>query len=152
LHVEELHAAFGGVLAVLDEDPAVVAQHEALAGAGDAEDGVVHLGLRIIEDGTDVLALQACGHFEAAELCGGGIEIEQLDERIAHAGLFAGHADDERHARGFVVQADFGPEIVLAEMEAVVAGEDDDGVVRLPGFFERVEHLADLCVHEAHGA
>jgi len=49
------------------------------------------------------------------------------------------------------MQAYFGPEIVLAEVVAMVAGEDDDGVAGLAGLFKRVEHLAHLRVHEAHG-
>jgi len=63
LRVVEFDAAFG-VFTILDEEPAVIAQHEPLARAGDAEGGFTHRSFWIIEDGDDVPALQAGGDFE----------------------------------------------------------------------------------------
>ena len=97
------------------------------------------------------LPLQPRRHFQAAQAGNGRIEVEQLDERMADRRLFARHADDQRHHRRFVVQADLGPEIVLAQVVAVIAGEDDDRVVGLPGFLQGVEHFADLRIHVGDG-
>ena len=45
------------------------------------------------------------------------------------------------------MEADLGPEVVLAQMVAVVAGEDDDGLVVESGFGQRIENLSDHAVH-----
>ena len=64
--------------------------------------------------------------------------------------LGAGRDDHERHAGAFLEQAALVPEAVFAEMPAVVAGEDDDGVVRQPEPLQRVEHAAGLRIDIAH--
>ena len=110
----------------------------------------MHFGLRVVQDGADVPALQTCWDFDAAEFGSGGIEVEQFDKGIAHACLDARCADDERNARGLVVQTYFRPEIMLAEVVSMVAGEDDDRVGCLAGFFKRIEHPSNLGIHVAH--
>ena len=102
---------------------------------------------RIIKHRGNVFSLEAGGHCEAAEARDRGIEIEQFDQRIADRRLLARDADDERHPRGLIAQADLRPEIVLTKMITVVAGEDHNRVVRLAGFFQRGEHLAHLRIH-----
>ena len=66
------------------------------------------------------------------------------------AGRFAaGGGDDQRHAGRFLEQALLLPQaVVLAQVVAVVAVEDDDRLVRQLQPVEGVEQLADLRVHE----
>ena len=61
-----------------------------------------------------------------------------------HPRLDAGAADQQRDPRRPLVVAQLAPlDPVLAVEEAVVGGEDDQGVVELAGAAQRVDHLAD---------
>ena len=60
-----------------------------------------------------------------------------------------GATDDEGDAGAFFEQAALVPEAVLAEMPAVIGGEDDDGVVGQVQALERIEHAAGLGVDVA---
>jgi hypothetical protein len=55
----------------------------------------------------------------------------------------------QRHAGALFKEAHLLPQAVLAHVVAVVAGEDDDRVVGQAQPVERVDHAADLRVHEA---
>ena len=136
-HIEELDAAFC-VFAVLNVRPFFIAQQEAFARGGHAEGGGAGFVFGVLQHRRNIFALQAGLRGEAAEAGESGIKIEQLDEGFADGGFLAGHADDERHLGGLIAQAHFGPEIVLAEMVAVVAGEDDDGAIGRASCRERV--------------
>ena len=63
----------------------------------------------------------------------------------------AGGGDEEGDAVGLFVVGVLGPDAVVAEVVAVVAPEDDDGVLGEAGAVEFVEDPADLGVHVAEG-
>ena len=65
----------------------------------------------------------------------------------ADARLHAGRNDDERHARAFLEKRLLRPQAVLAELVAVVAGEQNDRVFIEVQFLESREHAADLRIH-----
>ena len=73
--------------------------------------------------------------------------------------MFFGHgemarpADDEGDShQPFVKATAFEKKAVVSEHFAVIAGEDDDGVIALPGFFKRVQETADIVVDQLdHG-
>ena len=60
--------------------------------------------------------------------------------------------DDEGDSSGEFVVVGFGPDALFAEVDAVVAPEDDDGVVRQAELIEFVEEAADLGVDVAHAS
>ena len=60
----------------------------------------------------------------------------------------AGDADDEGHAGAAFPDALFLPQAVLAEVVAVIAMEDDDGLVSQAEAVQGIDHLADLGIHE----
>ena len=79
-----------------------------------------------------------------------GIDVEQLGGlRAALAGLDARSGEDQRHAGAAVPERVLAGDAFFAQVPAVVAPDDDDRVVGQAGFVERVEHAADLRVHEA---
>ena len=52
---------------------------------------------------------------------------------VLTCGFRPGRGDDERDARGLLVVRVLAPHAVVAEMPAVIAPEDDDGVLREAG-------------------
>ena len=73
-----------------------------------------------------------------------------IDQRIdGFPRWHAGAGDDEGDADRMVVQTLLAEEAVLADSQAIVGGEYDDGVVFLAGLFQGVEHAADLVVKVA---
>ncbi len=103
---------------------------------------------RIVQHRRNVFALQMRWDRQSTQTQSRRIQIEQLDEAVADRGPFTGHADDQRHAGRFVSQRHLGPEVMFAQMVAVIAGEDHDRVVFQPVRLERVKHFADLRIHE----
>ncbi len=91
---------------------------------------------------------QECDHAQAANR---RVEVQQLGERMADRGLFSRDTDDQRNGGRLFMQTDLGPEIVFAQMVAVVAREDHDRLVSDPGGFQSRHDLADLRIHEGHG-
>ena len=89
---------------------------------------------------------------EAAEVGHGGVEVDELGDALGGlaVGLAVRVADDEGHAGGILVQRAFLPEAVFAEVVAVVADEDDDGVLVEALLLELREHQPELGVHEGH--
>ena len=89
---------------------------------------------------------------EAAEVGHGRIEVEQLRHALRGLAddLVVRIADDERHPGGVFVERTFLPESVFAEVVAVVADEDDEGVLIEPLLLQFREHQAELGVHEGH--
>ena len=66
-------------------------------------------------------------------------------------GLDAGRpADEERHPQRLLVHEPLVEQAVVAEEEALVAGVDDDRVLREAGCVEVVEHAADAVVDRLH--
>ena len=111
---------------------------EFLAG-GEHHGGVGPGGFGVFEERRKVVAADVPGGGEAGELEDGGGDIDAADGDVAD-GVFgdcAGHGEDEG-------RADFdAAEAVLAEGEALVGGEDDEGVFDLFSFFEGGHEAAD---------
>ena len=63
-----------------------------------------------------------------------------------------GIAYDHRNAIRLVAIADLAQQVVIAQLLAVIAGEDDQRVFPLPGLLEVVEDAAELLVDLAHQA
>ena len=77
----------------------------------------------------------------------GGIEIHLRDGRTDDAPrLDAGAFHIERHLRARGIDARLAARIA----DAVVAGEDDDGALRLPRGFELLQHRADEFINVPH--
>ena len=64
----------------------------------------------------------------------------------------ARRTDDHRHADGLLVRAAFVDEPVFAEIEAVVAGIDNDRVIGFAVVIEPLDDPADAVVHCRHRA
>src|SRR5262245_13719495 len=87
---------------------------------------------------------------EPAEIDERRVEIDELDDagRALAIALSAGHMNDQRRpGRGFEERA-LVPPAAAAKMEAVVADEDDDCVLRQAEALEGFQQSADLGVHE----
>lgn len=59
--------------------------------------------------------------------------------------------DDQGNARDLFVYVALQPERMIAQVVAVIAGEDDSRVVAQPESVESAEHAADLLIHEGDG-
>ena len=85
---------------------------------------MVHAAL--CADGTVVNVADGAARNGLRQRGAGGAE-----EGVANRGLLARSAYDEGHLRGLVPEAHLRPKVVFAQMKAMVAGEDDDGVIAL---------------------
>ena len=108
--------------------------------------------VRVFEQGAEALAFGALVGRQAAEIGNRGVEVDQLGDAFARlpVGLAVRIADDEGHAGRIFVEGAFLPEAVLTEVVAVVADEDDDGVLIEALLLQFREHEAELRVHEGH--
>ena len=133
----------------------------AIARVAHGADHVIAL-VHAIANAVDVLARLQAGaeerltvhvrrHRQAAEVEHGGAKIDQADQRIADAierGLAHGaqrlrHAHDERDAGAAFIQ----PALGARKADAVVAPEEDDGVVFEAGVGDLFELVAQPVVH-----
>ena len=74
-------------------------------------------------------------------------QIHQVHQRVASPLLDAGAGKDQRHVHAAeLVEVLLAEQAVLAERQAVVAGEDDDGVVELAEFPKQLENASDVVV------
>ena len=147
LMVVEFFAAVG----VLDVAPAFGADSVvALVVGGDGGAGAGGLG--IFELGKEADAFEVVARGEAAEFDEGGIEIKEFGGLFA-AAIFvdAGSGEDEGDAGGAFPECIFAGDGFFAEMVAVIAPDDDDGVIGLAGLFESIEEPTDLGIDEAGG-
>ena len=91
-----------------------------------------------------------------------GRQTAQVNQRrikihqVHHAGtilprLHPRHADGQRQAGGFGPERGFAEAQFLAQMPAVVAPDDDDGVVRILAFFQRIQHQPHAIIRMAGG-
>ncbi len=82
----------------------------------------------------------------------GAGEVDEADDlAVGAAGLDdAGPADHERRAQGFFKDPALVEPAVLAEVEALIAAENDHGVVCEAVFVEVVEHSAHVFIHGLH--
>ena len=127
------------------------AAEEVVAGV-DVDDAVAGFGGGVGEDGGEAFAVEAFAGGEAGEFDQGGVDVDGFDEGGGFGVLsFAGGGDDEGDAGGLLVVGVFAPEAVVAEVPAVVAPEDDDGVGGEGGGVQGVEDEAELGVHVGGG-
>jgi len=103
-----------------------------------------------LEERTQAFALEIRWRLEPAEIGEGGIEVHELDRARGNADDFCfWQGYDEGDTSGFFKEQLFLPLAVLAKTPAVVAPEENDGVVAELQAIERVEDFADLGIHEA---
>ena len=114
--------------------------------------GVIPEGVGTFQHRAEALALGALVGTEAAEVGDGGIKVDEFSDTLGgpSVGGITWVADDERHAGRVFVERTLLPEAVLAEVVAVVADEDDDGVLIQALLLELGQHQAELGVHEGH--
>ena len=150
--VVELLAA----ILVADQAPSVVSdavvlvierRHDGTGGAG-----------RVGEQGDEALAVEVRFRRQAAQVDQGGEEVEQADGPLATASslhlpdaLAHGRGrrhDEQRHAGRAFPAGPLAPVLLLSQVPAVVAPEDDRGRVAVRAAVQRVEEPADLGVDE----
>lgn len=133
-------------VAVLDEAEGIAANASGFTGVGDG----VAIGhrARILEDGEEGVAVEEVGLFEVDEVAEGREEVDGFyDGFRTCAGLLdMGGDDDEGGAEGFLEEGVFSPDGVFAEVPAVVAPEDDEGVFGEAEFCEALDDAANLGV------
>ncbi len=118
-------------------------------GAGElAEDVVLAKGGGIFEDGDEAAAIEIRGRHELCEGGERGVDVHIFSERVGGgAGLLqAGGADHERDVGIEFEVGGFAPMIGLAERVAMIAEQDDDGIVFETLLLQRSEQLTDLRV------
>ena len=146
--------AFGAVVPE-DVTPAFGADAVARkAGALDLGEGrPVPFCFWIVEEGTEADAFEMGWGSDAGEVGERGIKVEEFDGAGGGgaAVFLIGRGNDEGHAGGFFKVALFHPEAVFAEVKAVIAPENDNGVVPEFEAIEGVEDTADLGVDEGNG-
>ena len=140
-----------GVAPALGADGVTVA---VVAAADLGEGGGFGDVLRVVEHGAEIGAVEIGGAGETAEGGKRRVDIDHFHEGLGGAavGLGAGGGNDERHAGAALEETLFLPETVVAEVVAVVAGENDHGVLREAEAVEGVDDAAELRVHEGDGA
>ena len=108
------------------------------------------LSPRIIKQGFDADALEPLSLPDATE----------LDERWEHLDKFygpgappplqpPGKGNNHRDVGGGLPQALLGPALFFSKVKAVVREQHNDRILRVDAFLERIEHPAELGVHEA---
>ena len=121
---------FFGSVGVADVAPTIGADGVVvLAKGGDAD--ACPCGSGIGEQGLDVVAFEPSGFWQSGELAEGWIDAHEIDGTFADAAGFGdtGNDPNEGCASGFLPEGEFSPVFLLAEMPAVVAPENDDGIV-----------------------
>ena len=118
-----------------------------LTGVGH-EEGLVPVGVGLFQERREVAAVHFPRQVDASEGEEGGWDVLTAHGMLAHRALgdVAGEIDDEGGADGAVVGGDLSAEAVLAPGEALVGGEDDEGVLTLAGFFEGFEETTDAFI------
>jgi len=104
-----------------------------------------------LDHGNQAFALDIGGDYRSGDFKEGGCVVDVLDQRLA---LGAGLGDarpfqDEGHGEGFLEHPALVIPAVLAEVEALIRGVDDDGVFSLAAFVEIVEHATDVLIDGA---
>ena len=99
------------------------------------------------EQGGEAPAVEALRCGQAGEGGERGINVDGFHERGGGGGFLAGDGDKEGNARRLLVVGMLTPHAVVAEVPAVIAPQDDDGVFRETGFVKRGHDLAELGVH-----
>ena len=112
------------------------------------EEGLAPRGIFTSEERHPARALHRSRHGYAAEFEERRREVD-VQDHFVHGlalGKEPGVADEQGDAERFFVERPFVAEAVLAEVVAVVAGVDDDGVVGEAEFVEGLEQAAEIFV------
>ena len=110
------------------------------------------LDLAGAQEGEVGLALDVVGHGYSGHLEEGGGVVDVLDEGVDLTVEAAGIVGQQGSAEGFLVHEAFVEPAVLAHVEALVGGVDDEGVVPQTALHQVVEDAADVAVHGADDA
>jgi hypothetical protein len=110
--------------------------------------GVSHAALGSASSGAEARPLDVRRRRQAAQIGQRRVDAHEVDGPVAHAVRlgYAGGDPDQRGAGGFFPQGELPPVLLLAEVPAVVAPEDDDRVVLVRAGVERVDQPADVHV------
>ena len=89
------------------------------------------LGLWVLQDRDKGLPLQEVGLVQSGQVADGGKNVQGLDHRAGRLAWFRNPfiRYDERGTKGFLEESVLSPDSVFAEVPAMVAPENDDGVV-----------------------
>ncbi len=151
-----------GMIVALDPDGKAVAvgahgvAHErfAIVAAGVlAEYGGFPGALRVVQHGFETGAFQMAGQGQAGQIAQGGVDIDEFNQGVGTlAGLFhVGNRQDQRGVGVVFAVAVFAPGVVFAQLPAVIAPDDDDGIPAQVQAVQFIQHLADLRVGIAGG-
>ena len=97
----------------------------------------------VFEDGEKTLRRHHVWWFETGCFEKSGGEVAEIEQGVAGSPRFgdsSGPADGERNAGSVVVEARFG----TGERHTVIAGDDDNGIVELSGFFQQCDGASHL--------
>src|SRR5262249_52566221 len=87
---------------------------------------------------------------ESGEVWGGGVKGHAFYKSGGAAFGGGGAPPATREGGGAVVIGVFAPHAVIAEMPAMVAPDDDDGVLRQFQFIQGIQQLSELRIHITH--
>ena len=112
-----------------------------------AEGGIIPFGKGIVEERGEGASGEIGGGGKSGEVDDGGVDVDELHDAGARlaSSLESRGADDEWSAGALFEHGSFLPDaIVFTEVVAVVAPEDDDGVIGELETVEFIEHTAHL--------
>ena len=164
---------FVGILGEIVEFPGVdvVEEDEFFGGGADAVVGldaviawvmvvsVIHGGAPIgwgfaTEERGEASALHLRGDGEACEVEESGGEVD-IEDHLGDDGIWFGDAwggDEERDAEGRIVHEAFIEPVMVAEVEAVIAGINNHGIFEEIVIFKVIEEAPDIIVHGGDAA
>lgn len=107
-------------------------------------------GIGIVQERFERESVEVFRERISGEIAEGGEEVDEFGDGFGSL-IFGetGSRDDEGNVGGDFVGGMLAPFAVVAEVVAVVAPEDDDGVFGEAGFIECVDKVTDLRVHVA---
>ena len=131
----------------------VTSTHLAAPDAG--QQPVAHRGRLAAQQRQQRAAVGALAQADAEHVGEGGEDVDRGGQRVADAGRHAGAADHQRDVADRLVDraARLAPDVLLAEVVAVVGADHHHGVVRQALGVDRVQQLAEPVVdHRQLGA
>ena len=140
---------FRAAVAPFNVTPAVSSQTEPgdLRAACDVrERGVVDGLVRFGEERLETLAFHGCGNGQAAEFGNGRVDVEKLDEALAHCGFHSRRDEQKRRAARAIEERVLVPPTALTEVITMIADENDYRLVPKFEPVQRVHQPAELRV------
>ena len=110
------------------------------------EEMVAHLGLFAVNDLGQALALNLVGNRKTGQPAECRINVVKINQGIRRAFWNTSATGENLHARRVLEGVVFAGLPVAIHRHAVIGGEQDEGVFRLAGFLERIEHAADVMI------